>query len=146
MLFHKLDRFRDFGLLILRIGIGVAFVFHGYPKLLAGKEMWTGLGQALGAFGFDLPAPLLPVMGFLAALAETGGGALLVLGLLTRPACLGLLATMTVATIMHMDKGDGFKVYSHALEAGILFFSLIFIGPGKFSLDARWAAKRGKAG
>lgn len=142
MLFHKLDRFRDFGLLILRIGIGVAFILHGYPKILGGTETWTQLGQALESFGIDLPATVLTVMGFLAALAETGGGALLVLGLLTRPACFALLATMVVATTMHIKKGDGFSTYSHALEAGILFLSLLFIGPGKFSWDAHWAAKR----
>lgn len=144
MLFHKLDRLRDFGLLILRVGIGVAFVFHGYPKLLAGQTMWSQLGQALTSFGLELPPTVLTVMGFLAALTETGGGALLVLGLLTRPACLALLGTMVVATVMHIRKGDDFKVYSHALEAGILFLSLIFIGPGAYSWDAKWAAKRGK--
>lgn len=43
---------------------------------------------------------------------------------------------MIVATAMHIHKGDPFMKYSHALEAAILFFSFIFIGPGKYSIDA----------
>lgn len=141
MLLTKLDKYRDFGLLILRVGIGIAFIMHGYPKIMGGTETWNGLGQALGAFGLNLPANVQTIMGFLAALSETGGGALLVLGFLARPACLALLSTMVVATVMHIKKGDGFGGYSHALEAGIVFLSLFFIGPGKFSLDAGFAVK-----
>ena len=51
MLFHHLDKQRDKGLLILRIGIGVMFMCHGFPKLAGGPEVWTKLGGALGALG-----------------------------------------------------------------------------------------------
>jgi hypothetical protein len=30
----------------------------------------------------------------------------------------------------------------HAIEAGVLFFSLLFIGPGAYSLDAYFGATR----
>jgi putative oxidoreductase len=139
MLFHKLDKFRDLGLLVLRVGIGVMFICHGFPKLTAGPELWTKLGGALSAVGIDF-APTF--MGFMAAISEAGGGMLLVLGLFTRPACFFLLSTMSVATLMHLKGGDSFVKYSHALEAAILFFSLLFIGPGKWSLDGKLARKR----
>jgi putative oxidoreductase len=42
---------------------------------------------------------------------------------------------MVVAMLMHIRSGDSFVKYSHSLESAILFFSLIFIGPGKISLD-----------
>ncbi len=134
MILHKLDRYRDQGLFILRLGIGIMFMFHGFPKLKAGPQEWVKLGGALSAVGINF-APAF--MGFMAALSEFGGGILLILGLFTRPACLFLLSTMMVATMMHLKKGDSFLKYSHALEAGILFFSLLFIGPGKFSLDEK---------
>ena len=51
MLFHKLNKYRDAGLLILRIGIGILFIRHGYVKLSGGPETWTGLGHALSALG-----------------------------------------------------------------------------------------------
>ncbi|MFA7174284.1 MAG: DoxX family protein [Kiritimatiellia bacterium] len=134
MIFHRIDKYQEQGLLILRIGIGTMFMCHGIPKLLGGPEAWTKLGGALSAMGVSF-APTF--MGFMAAISESGGGLLLILGLLTRPACFLLLSTMTVATAMHVKQGDPFTVYSHALEAAILFFSLLFIGPGKLSLDEK---------
>jgi len=126
---------------MLRVGIGIMFMCHGYPKLAAGPEMWTGLGGALSVVGITF-APTF--MGFIAAISEFGGGLLLVLGLMTRPACLFLLGTMAVATAMHVTKGDSFQKYSHALEAAILFFSLLFIGPGKYSIDEMLFKKKDK--
>ncbi len=139
MNFHDLDKHRDEGLLVLRVGIGIMFMFHGFPKLAAGPETWTKLGGALSAVGVHF-APTF--MGFLAAISEFGGGFLLALGLLTRPACFFMLVTMVVATRMHFANGDQFEKYSHALEAAILFFSLLFIGPGKFSLDEKLFQKK----
>ncbi len=138
MILQKLDQHRDKGLLILRVGIGIMFMCHGFPKLIDGPEKWIKLGGALSVVGINI-APTF--MGFMAAISEFGGGLLLVLGLLTRPASFFLLITMIVATLMHMGKGDPFMKYSHALEAAILFFSLIFIGPGKISLDEQLSQK-----
>ena len=78
MILHKLDKHRDIGLLLLRVGIGIMFMFHGYPKLAGGSEGWTKLGGALSALGVNF-APTF--MGLMAALSEFGGGLLLVLGL-----------------------------------------------------------------
>jgi len=142
MILQTLDQHRDRGLLILRIGIGTRFRCHGLPKLLGGPEVWTKLGGALSAVGVTF-APTF--MGFLAAISEAGGGLLLALGLLTRPACFFLFSTMVVATTMHVTSGHPFVKYSHALEAAILFFSLLFIGPGKLSLDEKLSQKEKNA-
>ena len=142
MIFHKLDRYRDTGLLILRIGIGLAFMAHGFPKLKGGPAVWTELGGALSAVGVNF-APTF--MGFMAAISEFGGGLLLLLGLLTRPACFLMLGTMLVALTMHIKNGDSFLSYSHAMEAAILFFSLLLVGPGRFSLDEKLSRRSGPA-
>lgn len=127
-----LSRYRYAGLLILRIGFGVMFIIHGLPKLSGGVTAWTRVGGAMQYVGIDfLPA----FWGFMAACSEVFGGVLLMLGFLFRPACLMLLATMAVAATMHFGKGDGFNVASHAIEDGIVFLSLLFIGPGKYSID-----------
>lgn len=127
-----LDKHRDLGLLLLRVGIGISFMFHGLPKLLAGPELWAQLGGALGLMGIHF-APTF--MGLVAALSEFVGGFLLVIGLFSRPASFFMLNTLIVATVMHLKLGDSFDKYSHALELAIVFLSLIFIGSGKFSLD-----------
>ncbi len=139
MILRSLDKYRDVGLLILRVGIGVMFVLHGLPKLIAGSETWTMLGGSMKALGISF-APT--AWGFMAALSECAGGILLILGFFTRPACFFLLTTMIVATMMHIGKGDPFLKYSHAMESGILFFSLILIGPGRFSLDGQYRPGR----
>ena len=138
MVLHKLDKYRDFGLLILRIGIGIMFIWHGYAKLSGGPEKWIGIGQALSFLGINF-APKF--MGLLASLSEFGGGILLVLGLFTRPACFFLICTMVVATVMHISMGDPRQIFSHPLVLAILFFSLLFIGPGKYSLDEKLSSK-----
>ena len=139
MILRSLDKYRDIGLLILRLGIGIMFMGHGLPKLIAGPEKWELLGGTMNALGIGF-APM--VWGFMAAFSEFAGGMLLALGFFTRPACFFLLATMIVATSMHISKGDPFLKYSHAMEAGFLFLSLLFIGPGKYSLDDRISSIR----
>lgn len=131
-LFNNHYRTHDLGLLLLRVGIGILFTVHGYPKLIGGPEKWAELGGAMKLMGVDV-APV--VWGFLAAVAEAIGGQLLALGLFFRIACGLLCATMVVATLKHMLSGDGFSGYSHALESAFLFLGLAFIGPGRYSLD-----------
>ncbi len=130
-MWNVLGRYRDFGLLVLRLGLGAMFIYHGAPKLMAGPDKWTSLGTALGHLGIHF----LPMFwGLMAALSECLGGLCLALGLFFRPACLMMAVTMAVAANMHLALGDGLKTASHAIELGVVFFSLLFIGPGRFSL------------
>jgi len=128
-MWNFLNRYRDFGLLGLRIGVGVMFLFHGWPKLLAGPDKWAALGHSMGYFGVHF----LPVFwGLMAALTEFIGGMCLVLGVVFRPACLLLLWVMIVATTTHLRQGDSIQVASHAIELGSVFFGLLFVGAGRF--------------
>lgn len=122
---------RDLGLMLLRIGIGIAFIAHGYPKLFMGGA--EGLAKGLAATG--IPGGVFAA--YLAGMAEFFGGIALILGLFFRPLTVVMAFNMLVALIFHLNKGDSFIKYSHALESGILFISLIFIGPGKYSLDEK---------
>ncbi|QJX48475.1 DoxX family protein [Hymenobacter taeanensis] len=131
-LFENRYKTHDLGLLILRVGIGVMFTIHGYPKLIGGPEAWAKVGSTMKLVGLDF-APAF--WGLLAAIAEAVGGQLLAIGLFFRLACALLLGTMLMATIQHVSSGDGFQVYSHALEAAFLFMGLLFAGPGRYSLD-----------
>ena len=136
MILTFLDKHRNIGLLILRIGLGCMFLLHGLPKLFGGPERWEGLGGAMASLGITF----LPTFwGFMAAISESLGGLCLILGLFLRPACILLTITMLVATASHLGRGDGLKGAAHAIEVGIVFLSLILIGPGKHSLDEKLA-------
>ncbi|SEK22843.1 DoxX family protein [Parapedobacter koreensis] len=129
-----LGKYKNTGLLLIRIGLGVMFIMHGYPKLLGGPARWEGIGGAMGEVGITF----LPVVwGLLAALAETVGGLFFLLGFLSRPTALILAFTMLIASLRHLGAGDGLMGASHAIEIGIVFFGLAFIGPGKYSVDKR---------
>lgn len=128
----ELGKYRNTALLIMRLGLGIMMVFHGYPKIAGGSEKWAALGGSMEYFGITA----FPVFwGFAAALAEAIGGLLLIIGFLFRPACLLLALTMIVATVSHFGRGQGLMEASHAIETGISFIGLFFLGPGKYSVD-----------
>jgi len=127
-----LGAYRNFGLLLVRLGLGLSFVLHGYPQMFGGPPVWEKLGGAMGTLGIDF-APTF--WGFMAAFAEFGGGILMILGFCFRPAVLLMAVTMGVALNMHISRGDLFRTYSHAMELCFVFTSLLLIGPGTLSID-----------
>jgi putative oxidoreductase len=135
-LFRRYYPFMHVGLLLMRIGLGLSFMAHGLPKLAGGPEGWSGLGGAMAHWGITF-APTF--WGFIGSMAEFAGGLLLLLGLFFRPVCLVLVLTMATATLVHLKNSDPYATLSHALEMGIVFFSLFFIGPGHYSLDIRFS-------
>jgi len=131
---------RDSGLLVLRVGLGLMFVFmHGLPKLTGGVSLWRGLG---GAFNRLIGSSFLPEFwGFAAAIAEFGGGLCLIAGILFRPACALMAFTMAIAVGAALRGGEGFDGATHALELGIVLLALLLTGPGKFTLPNFWKIK-----
>jgi putative oxidoreductase len=133
-LFNKLDKYRDFGLFIIRVGLGVMFIYHGLPKLTGGIKSWEQVGSATKYIGIHFwPA----LWGLLSACAETFGGFLLILGLGFRMICLILLINMIVAVLFNFGIGGNIAKAAPAIEDAIVFAGLIFVGPGKYSVDKK---------
>lgn len=130
----NLGSYRNTGLFIIRVGLGVMFVLHGYPKLLGGPDKWVQLGSATKYIGIHF-APAF--WGFMAACTETFGGFLLVLGLAFRPVCILLVINLVVAALMHLGTGGGLEQAAHAIEDAIVFAGLLFVGPGRYSVDKK---------
>lgn len=129
------QRSTNLGLLIIRIGIGAMFILaHGLPKLLGGPARWKAVGGAMSNLGITF-APTL--WGFAAAMAEFGGGFLLIVGLFTRFASSAMAFTMLVATLQHLARGDTLLQSSHPIEVGVVLLGLAFLGAGAYSLDRR---------
>lgn len=140
MFWSTLERYRDHGLLILRLGVGLGFFwFHGLTKLRGGPETWEGTGGAMGNLGITF-APAF--WGFLAAAAESIGGILFAVGLFFRPVTLALAAVMFVATVMHYATGRGTP--AHSFKNFFFFVGLLAVGPGRFSLDHLIARRRAR--
>lgn len=118
----------DLGLLILRVGVGVLMALHGHDKfvnLLAGNSA-------------DFPDPLGvgPVVSHVLAVGgELFCSLLIALGLVTRPAALGLIAT-TLTIVLGVHAADPLADREHALLFLIPALTLLLTGPGRFSLDA----------
>jgi putative oxidoreductase len=131
-MWNSLSRYRDGALLFLRVALGLFFIYaHGWPKLAGGVGAWKKYGNAMKHVGIDFWPEF---WGFMAAFSESIGAGFIVLGLFFRPSCMLILLTMTVASAMQSQTGDLIKA-SHPIEMAIVFFSLIFIGPGKYSID-----------
>lgn len=120
------------GLLIIRIGMGIAMIFHGYPKLMGGTEKWESVGNAVSYLGINWGHT---VFGFMAGFIETIGGILLILGIFHLPVVFFLWTTILVALIFRINVSDGFLGFAHPLEVSIIFLGLLVTGPGNFSID-----------
>lgn len=120
------------GFMILRVGIGALFALHGWEKILGGTATWQWLGSQLAVLGITF----MPVVwGFIAAIAEFGGGICLVLGFASRLAALFICGVMVAAIAYHINKGDPFSVYSHPMALLVVMVAIVIAGPGSFSID-----------
>jgi putative oxidoreductase len=132
MILTWLSQYRDLGLLFLRAGIGTMMVFHGWPKLAGGIHHWEKLGKATSAIGINF---LPGFWGFSSAMVETIGGVLIVIGYCFRPVTILMSLNFLVATVVIYKTSHQLIEWSRPAEMLILFFSLIFIGAGKYSVD-----------
>ena len=125
---------RDGAVALLRIWLGAMMVVHGYPKMFGDNTKFFARVEEMG-----FPAPEL--FGWLAAFSEFGGGVLLILGLMTRPAALLVTVTMGVAALIrHFD--DPFDRKELPLTYMVIAIAVLFAGPGKISLDRRLFGSR----
>ena len=140
---------------LIRILVGAVFLSEGVQKFLFPTELGVGRFVRIG-----IPAP--EVMGPFVGAVEIVAGALLLLGLLTRPAALVLLMNISVAIVstkVPILLGYGFWVFtlpklsrygfwSMAHEARVDFcmwlgcLFLILVGAGTLSLDALLTRRR----
>jgi len=124
----SLSRYAPLLLGLLRIVAGLLFLSHGLVKL----------------FGFPPgaqpgPQPLMTMFGA-GGVVELVAGALIALGLLTRPAAFVASGEMAVAYWMY-HAPNGFYPAVNGGDAAILycffFLYLVAAGPGAFALDNR---------
>lgn len=115
----------DVGLLLIRLWVGGAMLTHGIGKI-------RDLDKFVGRVARDFP--FAEILGPFAAFSETIGAVMIMLGLLTRPAAIALVATMLGAGLV-THWADPFSKKELALTYAAATGALVFAGSGKFSLD-----------
>ncbi len=130
---HAVSCCPDFALFIIRVGIGLIFIKHGFGKITGGTGDWIWLGQQMKVFGITF----LPMLwGLAAACTEFFGGIALVTGFATRVAAVFLAFTMFIAFLHHLYKGASWGYMSHPIVLLVVFVAMAIGGAGKYSLDA----------
>ena len=134
----------DLGLLMIRVMLGVVFLYHGAQKLFgafdgSGLEGFAGF---LGPEGLDVPMPMVAAV--CAALAEFVGGIALITGIFMRPIILTTVFTMLVAAFK--AHGDAFSLQNggmeYALTLAVVTAGVFFTGAGKLALPTPKIGRR----
>ncbi len=130
----------DWGLLILRVALGITFLVHGWLKVNPNGPVKGPAGFAVGLKQMGVPLPLF--FAWIVVLLETGGAVLLILGLGTRILAVGFAIDMLMATVLvkrrmmkarFMDQNVQGWEFEFVLMAGAL--ALLFTGAGSIALD-----------
>jgi putative oxidoreductase len=133
----------DFGLLLIRLMIGVLMAFYGYEKLIhfnemAASDFWS---KNISFLGMSEAVPLS-----LTIFAELFCSLLLIVGLFSRFSLLVLGFCMAyiflvVFPMQILSKGDNGFEFNSAFTYFIIYMGLLFTGVGKYSLDAKMFSK-----
>jgi len=115
-------------LLLLRCGLALVFMYHGYPKLFGDTGKFVSAFQSLGLPSFSV---------YLTGTVEFLGGLALLLGLFTPLAGLLLLLDMGAAMWKYNFNEGIYAVreYELPLVLGLACLALAATGPGPLSLD-----------
>jgi putative oxidoreductase len=125
----------SWGILILRLGVGLVFLTHGYPKMSGRsndpKINREGLTHSIRRLGLPFPAHLALAVGTI----EFAGGILLIVGLWTRWAALALAVIMAVASARNLVEKGFLKSADFPFSLLATLLGLTFLGGGFLSLD-----------
>ena len=125
----------DLALLILRAAVGGVMVAHGINHIFGGGKI-AGTAGWFGSMGMRRPL----TQAWLASLTEIGGGALLIVGLLTPLGGAAVIGVMTVAWAIN-HRGNGFFIFrpgegwEYVMTLAVTGVALGAVGPGRWSID-----------
>ena len=119
---------RNLGLLLLRLVLGVVFIYHGWGKI-------TNIGGTQAFFSSIGLGNIALV--YLAAYGEFIGGILMILGMWTCYAGI-VLAIISLVALLTVHLPKGFNImqggYEYILTLLVLSVSVAMMGAGKYSV------------
>ena len=126
-----LAKYREFGLLLIRVSIGLLFILYTAPALMGGPSAWAHFGA--GARNLGLHSHF-QIWGFVGALFGCVGGVLIIFGLFFRIGVL-LLLILAVGHALGVTKAAGFRMALPSIEICFILAGILFVGPGAYSVD-----------
>ncbi len=128
------EKWAEHAPLVLRVALGVIFVWHGFDKVFTRGIPWVA--DFLGVLGF----PATTFFAYVLAYGELIAGLLLIVGLFTHWAA-KFVGIVSVVALFAVHLRNGFSVAEGGYEFILLIFaaavSLLITGAGKYSLDAK---------
>jgi putative oxidoreductase len=126
-----LAKYREAGLLLIRISIGLLFILYTAPALIGGPAAWAHFGAGARHWGWHSNFQL---WGFLGSLLGCLGGVLMIFGLFFRIGVL-LVLVLAIGHAIAVGKGTGFRTALPSIEMCFVLAGILFVGPGKYSVD-----------
>jgi putative oxidoreductase len=132
----------DLALLALRAVLGIAFILHGFPKILHPTTWISGILPRAPAW-----------LGAVDAFVEFGGGIAILTGFATAAFAFLIACDMAVAILfVHVPHGAVFvnlpPMHKETFELPVAYLvmalAIILLGPGAYALDA--ARNRSRSG
>ena len=121
----------------MRLGLTAVLFLHALPKLFAGAHAWKSVGTSLSFINIGLP-PM--VFGFAILFLEALGAVSFVFGYFFRAACTILFILFGLYFFNYFKIGyNTLMLWSLGLAA--VFFGLIYVGPGRYSIAVKLEKK-----
>ena len=125
-----LNRLQPWGVLLIRLALGLSMSVHGYEKVIP--------HGALLQFVHHVTTLHLPYwLGYVSAWTEFAGGILLLVGLMTR-FCAFLVAINMYVALVTVGIHQGFGIYNYIFALAAIATMLVFCGSEALSLDRRF--------
>jgi thiosulfate dehydrogenase (quinone) large subunit len=135
---------REIAYALLRVTMGVIFLFYGINKLISGVVSFVGTMNQ--QFSGKLPAFMVMPFAYAIPFAEVTAGALILLGLLTR---LGLVISglLLIGLTFGMVMLGQAPTVAHNLQYGLVNFVLLWlVESNRYSVDSLLRRKKTAAG
>jgi len=126
-----LAKYADFGLLLLRVSLGVLFILYTAPLLMGGPTAWGHFGAGIKNLGIHSH---FQFWGFVGSLLGCLGAVLVIFGLLFRPGVL-ILLLLAIGHAIGAKHASGFRNALPSIEMCFVLAGILFVGPGKYSVD-----------
>lgn len=126
-----LAKYRETGLLLIRVSLGLLFILYTAPPLIGGPSGWAHFGAGARHLGLHSHFQL---WGFFGSLFGCLGGVLMIFGLFFRIGVL-LVLVLAIGHAIALEKGAGFRVALPSIEMCFVLAGILFVGPGKYSVD-----------